>query len=358
MNLKNFLQIFGAIAIVLTLVPLIAIDYWWIRMFDFPHIQLTVLTFTAMITYFMRFDIKSWQDHFFAFAIIGCFIFQFVKIYPYTPFAPYVVLNSTPEKSERDISIYTANVFQENKEKDAVIADIITRDPDVLLFLETNKDWQNHIEKHVLKSYPYTILEPLPNTYGMLLYSKKKLIDPKIKYLVDDSIPSFHTKLLLTPTDTVQVYTIHPTPPMPQHNPSSSDRDAEMMKIANMSRASKLPVLVIGDFNDVAWSATTSLFENVGELLDVRKGRGFYNTFNANSFLLRWPLDHIFVSSEFRVIQVTLGKDIHSDHFPTFTHLSFEPELAYLQKPQPPSEAELQRAKEQASGVRKLELDF
>lgn len=358
MHLKHFLQIFGAIAILLTLVPLVAIDYWWIRIFDFPHIQLTVLTFTAMITYFMRFDIKYWQDYIFSIAIIACFVFQFTKIYPYTPIAPYEVLNSSTESSPNTISIYTSNVYQKNKKKDLLIADFKKRDPDILLFLETDKEWQDHIEKNLGETYQYKIEAPLSNTYGMLLYSKKKLLNPEIKFLVDDSIPSFHAKILLTPTDTIQLYTLHPTPPMPQHNPSSSDRDAEMMKIANMSRESNLPVLVIGDFNDVAWSATTSLFENVGELLDVRKGRGFYNTFSANSIVFRWPLDHIFVSSEFRVVQVTLGNDINSDHFPTFTRLSFEPELAAEQAAHPPTQNELKRAKEQAEGVRKIELDY
>lgn len=356
MKLKLVLQIFGGIAVLLTLLPLVAMDYWWIRMFDFPHIQLTILTFVAFIVYFVKFDIKLYKDYAFVIILAGCLLFQFTKIYPYTAFASYEVLNSTDKNSEKKISIYTANVFQKNKKPEKLIEEIKQKDADIYLFLETNTRWKETITKNLPSAYKYRVEIPLDNTYGMLLYSKLPLIDPQINYLVDDSIPSIHSKLVLRSNDTVNLYTIHPTPPMPQHNPLSTDRDAEMMIIANKSRSSKLPVLVIGDFNDVAWSATTTLFQNVGELLDVRKGRGFYNTFNAKSVLFRWPLDHIFISSEFRVETITLGKDINSDHFPTYTVLTFEPERKMEQQPKKPTENQLKRAIEQAKGVQDMEV--
>ena len=295
------------------------------------------MTFTALITYFMRFEIKRVSDYIFAIALISCFVFQLSKIYSYTPFAGYEVLEAKNNNPEKIISIYTANVFQKNKKKEKVIEDFTSRNPDILLFLETNKKWQSAIKKELPAEFKYKVEVPLDNTYGMLLYSKYELLNPEVKYLVDKGIPSIHSKLILPSKDTIQLYTIHPTPPMPQHNPKSTDRDSEMMKMANLSRNSKLPVIVIGDFNDVAWSATTSLFHNVGELLDVRKGRGFYNTFSANSYILRWPLDHIFISEEFRVIDISLGKDINSDHYPTYTELSFEPEYASEQRPKKPT---------------------
>ena len=132
--------------------------------------------------------------------------------------------------------------------------------------------------------YRFSIEAPKNNTYGMLLFSRYKLIEEEIHYLVEDTIPSIHTKLILPSQDTVQLFAIHPAPPTPQHNPSSMDRDAEMMIITKLTRSSHLPVIVLGDFNDVAWSETTSLFQKVSGLLDLRKGRGFYSTYNANSW--------------------------------------------------------------------------
>ncbi len=358
MKLKIVLQVFGAIAILFTLLPLIAIDYWWIRIFDFPHIQLTILTLTAFITYFMRFEYRQWQDYVFIVSIVACLIFQYTKIHDYMPYSKKEAMDASPEKENSVIKIYTANVYQDNENPKKLQEEIRARNADILLFVETNARWQRDIKEALSSDYKYRVEIPLDNTYGMLLYSKLPLVNPKKRYLVDKEIPSIHSKLLLPTGDTIQLYTIHPTPPMPQHNPSSSDRDAEMMKIANLSRESKYPVIVLGDFNDVAWSATTSLFHNVGELLDPRMGRGFYNTFSANSFLLRWPLDHIFISSEFRVNTIQVGNDIESDHFPTYSELTFEPEIKHQQQPEKPSEDELKRAKEQAKGIRKVELDY
>ncbi len=346
MTLKGFLQGFGIIAVVMTLVPLIAADFWWIRIFDYLHIQLTLLTLTAIAAYFIRFDIKRAEDYIFMVVLLACFIFQVVKIYPYFPHKNYEVGQASEENFSNKFSLYSANVLQRNENPDLVVADIKKQNPDILLFTETNTRWKNDLAA-VTNSYPYKVEVPLDNTYGMLFYSRLELKNPEIRFLVDDSIPSIHSILKLRSGEEVMFHAIHPTPPMPQHNPSSSDRDAEMMKIAFMVADSKLPVIVAGDFNDVAWSSTMALFQNVGGLLNTRIGRGFYNTFDASSFIMRWSLDHVFVTEEFRVADFKLGSSIDSDHLPLYIELNLEPEKAEEQKPGPATEEEIKSAREQ-----------
>jgi len=344
-TLKTILQIFGLIAVLLTLMPFVAIDYWWIRMFDFPHLQLTFLTLVALLTYFIKFDFKNYRDYILMVILLACFIFQALKIYPYTGLSQYEVLKSS--SSKKTLKIYTANVLQDNEVTEKLIKEIESMDADVMVFTETNAFWKDAIKKGLPNEYLYKVEYPLDNTYGMLLYSKLPLINPEIRFLVNDSIPSIHTKIKMHSNDTIQLYAIHPTPPMPQENPKSTDRDSEMMQIALFSRESKHPVVVVGDFNDVAWSETSQLFQRVSELLDLRKGRGLFNTYNANNFLLRWPLDHVFVSKEFRYINAKRGNDIESDHFPFYAELNLEPENADVQKPKPPSAEDIESAKKQ-----------
>lgn len=347
MILKRTLQILGLIAVLFTLFPFVAMDFWWIRIFDFPHTQLTIFTFVALMVYFIKFDMHSWRDYTFILVLAACFLFQLGKIYPYTPFSEYQVKNNTAVDPENNISILIANVLQKNKDHKLLLEEILRLKPNLIVLTETNERWRQQISPAISDRYPYKVEIPLDNTYGMLLYSNYPLENPEVKFLVEDSIPSIHSKLILPSQKKIQVHAIHPTPPMPQHNPSSADRDSEMMKIAKMAKNAQLPVIVTGDFNDVAWSETTSLFQNVSGLLDPRIGRGFYNTFNADSWLMRWPLDHLFVSEDFRVIDLSKGNDINSDHFPFFAHLSFEPELAESQKKEKASQGEMEEADKQ-----------
>lgn len=349
-KLKNFLTAFGIIAIVLTLMPFVALDYWWIRIFDYPHLQLTFLTCLAMLVYVIKFDFKEWRDYMFMGLLICCSLFQFAKIFPYTKFADFEVLNS--EKEGPILSMFTANVLQKNQTHDLVKTMYKSIDADLMLFTETNRKWMTDLKKGMSPAYVQQVEVPLNNTYGMLLYSKFELFDTEVKYLVSDSIPSIHTKVKLTAKDTIQLYAIHPTPPMPQENPLSTDRDAEMMMIAELALGSKYPVVVIGDFNDVAWSQTSKLFQKVSRLLDIRKGRGFFNTYNADNYIMRWPLDHIFISSDFKLKTVERCDDVNSDHFPLLTILTYEPEDREQHTLPYPTEEALERAHKQIEKFR------
>ena len=52
-HLYNAIKIFGCIVIVLTLFRFVSLDFWWVRIFDFPHVQLTCITATALALYFI-----------------------------------------------------------------------------------------------------------------------------------------------------------------------------------------------------------------------------------------------------------------------------------------------------------------
>ncbi|CAM3410418.1 endonuclease/exonuclease/phosphatase family protein [Aequorivita lipolytica] len=338
---------FGVITIIITFLPLLPADYWWVRMWGFPHLQVTALTFFAILLYSIIFSFQKKKDVVLLSVLIGCFVYQFSVIVSFTPLYKKDVLSATNSQKDRRVKILTANVLQKNENNHKLVALIKNLNADIMVFTEADSLWQKAINKGLGKKYAYSVELPLSNTYGMLLYSKYELIDPEIKFMVTDTIPSIHTKFKMPTGELIQLYAIHPTPPMPQENPLSTDRDAEMMLTARLARESEIPVIVIGDLNDIPWSDTSKLFKNTAELLDIRIGRGFYSTYNAEKTLLRWPLDHIYVTPEFRVSDIRVEEAIDSDHFPYYASLDFEPEGAQEQLPDPATEKELKRAQEQ-----------
>lgn len=338
---------FGVITIIITFLPLIPADYWWIRMWSFPHLQVTALTLFAILLYIIIFSFKKKKDVVFLSILIGCFVYQFLVIVSFTPLYKKDVLDANNLQKENSVKILTANVLQKNENNEKLLSLVEDLDADIMVFTEADTLWQKAISNELTKKYAYRVELPLSNTYGILLYSKYELIESEIKFMVTDTIPSIHTKFKMPTGELIQLYAIHPTPPMPQENPLSTDRDAEMMLTAKLVRESKIPVIVIGDLNDIPWSDTSKLFKNTAELLDIRIGRGFYSTFNAEKTLLRWPLDHIYVTPEFRVSKIEVGEAIDSDHFPYYASLHFEPERAQEQMPDPATEEELKSAQEQ-----------
>nr|WP_299825742.1 endonuclease/exonuclease/phosphatase family protein [uncultured Pontibacter sp.] len=78
-----------------------------------------------------------------------------------------------------------------------------------------------------------------------------------------------------------------------------------------VSRTQK-PTVVAGDFNDVAWSHASCLFNTKNQPCHVRVGRWLYISLGAQNILLRW--DHVYVPKEFQVIDMERLPKFGSDH--------------------------------------------
>ena len=197
--------------------------------------------------------------------------------------------------------------------------------PDIVLLVETDQDWTYSMNE-LKNSYTDFVEIPQDNTYGMLFYSKLRIIKHKVNHLIDPEIPSIEAFLELESGDQVKIFAIHPTPPVPNENPKSTERDAEILMVGKKVKGYDKPTLVIGDLNDVGWSYTSELFLKISGLLDPRRGRGMFSTFHAKYFFLRWPLDHIFVSKHFTLDNLKVHQSIGSDHFPISAKFSLKPD--------------------------------
>ena len=312
---KAGLVAFAILLIILTFLPLWWTDLWWVRLWDFPRLQIAALLIIAGISiWFMQLENGRWP---LLGAIAAALAWQFSHFLPYFPPWPKQVTGTSNCPPARQLALLNANVLQTNKDYGRLLKLIEQRNPDVILLLETAKYWEVAVAP--LKArYPFRLSEAAPNTYGMILMSRLPMAG-RIEHILQPGIPSAHVRLAMPNGEEIKLHAVHPEPPWPGDD--TGERDAELVTVGRRVRADGRAAIVMGDLNDVAWSRTSRLFRKVGGMKDPRIGRGFYPTFNANYPLLRWPLDHLFVSPHFELMELDLLPDIGSDHFPIFFRL-------------------------------------
>lgn len=323
--LRTAAMILGGFVITVTILPLFRSKAWWVRIWDFPRFQLAFLGTVAVALGAISRDAghaASWWT--FLALLVAAVLYQAGFVWRYSRLAPREVARNRSDTQPR-LTVAVSNVLQTNRAAERVIRVLGDADADVMLFVETDGWWRERLDVF-LRTHPHTVQCPLPNTYGMLLYSRFPLSDTSVDFLVEPDIPSIQAQVRLRDGTLVWLNGVHPRPPAPGEDDDSRERDAELLLVGKRVCGARQPVVVCGDLNDVAWSRTTRLFQKVSGLVDPRKGRGMFSTFHAKFPGLRFPLDHILHSTEFRLVGMRRLPYVASDHFPVVATLSLEPE--------------------------------
>lgn len=321
--MKLALELVGALLVVVALLPWLRTYRWWVRVWDFPRVQIAVALAVVATVYIWRY---GWGDGWhtaFVLVLFGALTSELFHIRRFTPLWPKQALGTREPSPRHSFSLLVSNVRMENTRYARFLKLVRENDPDLLLVNEPDAKWARHLGHELNPRYPHRIESPLPNTYGMMLYSKFRLLNPRVRYLVEQDIPSFRVTVAMPAGHTFELFTVHPQPPQFQRN--TDTREAELLQVAREVTATPRPSIVVGDLNDVAWSRTTNLFRKMSGLLDPRIGRGFYNTYNAFVPFFRYSLDHIFYSPAFRLIRLKKLGFFGSDHFPIIIRLTYEP---------------------------------
>jgi endonuclease/exonuclease/phosphatase (EEP) superfamily protein YafD len=319
------LYVLGGLAIVATVLPLWRTTRWWVRLCDFPRFQVAVLALAILIVLPLLRVPRGVADWTFLAALLAAFLWQMTWIWRYLPGAPREVQRGrSPAGSPESIAMLTTNVLVPSRGADRLLEIIVEADPDLILAVETDEWWCARLSEGLQSRYPHDIRYPLSNGYGMALFSRLELVDPKIRFVVDDAIPSIRTGLRMRSGAVIDVYGVHPRPPSVMQD--SIERDLELIRVGSEIKERSRPAIVLGDLNDVAWSPTTQKFMQAGGLRDPRRGRGFYNTYPAGWPGLRYPLDYIFNTSHFDICDMRVLPRFSSDHLPLIAVLCLRPD--------------------------------
>jgi len=345
--------IVAALLVIATVLPMLPLAHGLIRVGDFPRQQILVVALVALAASFLAgADIAWWLAVQLALAAVA--IVQSAAILPFTPLWRRQSASPAPGEEGEGLSLLACNVKMSNRSFDALAGLIGSRDPDIFILMEVDEKWLDALQP-VLERYPHIVALPQDNSYGMAVASRFALTDTEAGCLLTDGVPSIITTVETPQGQKFRLYAIHPEPPVPQRG--TEGRDGETSLVALRVREETLPVLVTGDLNDVAWSRTTTRFRRISGLLDPRIGRKVFSTFDARYPLVRWPLDHLFHSADFRIVDMMRLPPCGSDHFPVEFDLMLCPRPKAESRPEEANGEDLERARDLTGQARRRDED-
>jgi endonuclease/exonuclease/phosphatase (EEP) superfamily protein YafD len=171
---------FALLIALLTFVPqVVRADWWLLRALDFPRAQLFVLALVAAgaLAPFLerpRRRPRSAANLLFV-AALAAAVLQGARILPYTPLWRDQV-HSAAGAAGPTIRLLVANVLIDNRDRTRLLHQVGRWKPDVIVLTEPDAWWAAAL-RPLREDYPHTVEVPLPNAYGMMLYSRLPLLD-------------------------------------------------------------------------------------------------------------------------------------------------------------------------------------
>lgn len=302
--------IVSIIFIISPFLPATGNPYWFFRTSDFIRLQ-SIIIQVICIALLLIFNNGFGLFHLILLIALALSLgYEITKVFKYSSLHP----RKKPDfPSHGKVSILAANVLQTNTAYEKFLSVVKHHDPDLVLIMESNKAWEDAL-KSLEESHPHTVQIPLENFYGMHLYAKQKPKNIKVQFQIEEDVPSIFFDYKIGDQD-VCFTCLHPAPPSPTENETSKERDAELMLTGKHIRELDKPVVVCGDMNDVVWSRTTRLFKKMTAMIDPRIGRGYFSTYHANYWFMRFPLDHLFHTKDLFVKVMERTEHFGSDHF-------------------------------------------
>ena len=228
-------------------------------------------------------------------------------------------LGKRPLIGGQRIKLLLANVNHRNPDYARLLVAVQKYSPDLVIAQETTAAWCVALQP-LRASHPFHEVLPRAAGSGMALYSRYAFERVPIAFPEGDTRPSLLVKLSLAEAP-VWLLSLHPRAPIQRgHFELRNDLlTAAAHELAQRQGAK----ICTGDFNITPWSAYYQRFVAQTQLNDVRKGFGLLSSWpyiGLGSWLMI-PLDHCLVSDDIRVVSVTTGETIGSDHLPLLVEL-------------------------------------
>lgn len=203
-----------------------------------------------------------------------------------------------PEKTDEPIiKVAHFNLGNGDENPDTTIAAMLRTNADLLSIQEVTPDWWFSWDAQFQEKYPYSIVLPRLDLYGIAIYSKQPISN--MDTLMYGDVPNVVGSIPVENKGDVFFISSHIAPSL---SLTFFEKMQEQLEIIhNKCLQINAPILTFGDYNAVPWSDEIRNFKENTKLHDSR--RGVMPTFpHGNINFLEVPLDHIFYSGHFSCI--------------------------------------------------------
>lgn len=208
--------------------------------------------------------------------------------------------------------VLLANINSKHRDPAAIRRAIADQNPDFILLLEMTP-WMLEQLADLTDRYPYQIARPQQDNFGIALFSRQPFSRTETWLFGPAERPSILAEFMSGERRFTLLGT-HPPPPVSAE--LSRERNAQLAWLAQRSRHTRQPLLLLGDLNLSPWSPWFDQLLTDSGLQDSANGRGIQPTWPTGWPLLWIPIDHALFSEGIQIQRRSVGAGFGSDHYP------------------------------------------
>jgi endonuclease/exonuclease/phosphatase (EEP) superfamily protein YafD len=223
------------------------------------------------------------------------------------------------------LKVMSFNINVKNTDLDRIVRSIISTNPELALVVEIDTTMTKNIGAAIVDRFPFSFRS---TGGGLAIFSKLPLENSSSEKFPGSEDTNLVTHLKYR-NKQIKIIGTHPF--VPVKSPTFNRRNLQLDALANHLERNPQPTILMGDFNLTLWSPYYRQFIGKTNLHNTRYGFGILPSWIRPStcvklpqFLLPFlniPIDHIFVSKDFKVANTYTGDNGNSDHAPIISEL-------------------------------------
>ncbi len=208
------------------------------------------------------------------------------------------------------------NVLMENHQKEALAANLLQEDADIILLFETDSHWSKAMSGALSERWPHQELIPRRDHLGMCVFSKRPWDQLEIFYATGYRAPAVDLRFVGTEAGqpTFRLFATHAVAPMGEYPWQA--RNSQFALVEQwVSAGDAEHTLVAGDLNCTVWAPSLQRLVRRTGLRDSARGFGVKFTWGVESIPFgKLAIDQVLVGDAIRVVNHRVGPKCGSDH--------------------------------------------